>query len=63
MRIHLHILKQIEDHEQEIHTHPRPQFLMETGLGNNAGETEDCKTNGYPHVENRIRKKNRALHH
>lgn len=37
--------------EQEIISHPRLQFLTQTGTGNHSGKTEDCQSDRHPHHE------------
>ena len=37
--------------EQEIISHPRPQFLSQTGTGHHPGKTEDCQSDRHPHHE------------
>lgn len=37
--------------EQEIISHPRPQFLSQTGTGHHPGKTEDCQSDRHPHLE------------
>ena len=51
MRILQHISKQITSHEQEIHTNPRPQLLMETGNWDYKVKATGCTTNGHPNIQ------------
>ena len=46
-------------YEQEIIPHPRPQLLMETGIGHHASEERNSKEDGSPHIQSRGGTENR----
>lgn len=46
-------------YEQEFNSHPRPQFLTQTGTRHHSGKAEDCQSDGHPDLEGRTGTENR----